>query len=181
VKFKQDTRYSVEDVSTHDLQTWKAVPASCLADIEAVALENQVIGIDEGQFFPDLVDFCERMADLGKKVIVAALDGTFQRKKFGDVCELISLCEEVHKLNAICMICSEEAAFSKRLTTETDVQLIGGSDKYIAVCRKCFNLPNRVVPPSQKGYQEAVHKTATNPLADLSLSDVNKHRLGRAL
>lgn len=30
--------------------------------------------------FPDIVEFCEMMANAGKTVIVAALDGTFQRK-----------------------------------------------------------------------------------------------------
>lgn len=30
--------------------------------------------------FPDTVEFCEEMANMGKTVIVAALDGTFQRK-----------------------------------------------------------------------------------------------------
>jgi len=30
--------------------------------------------------FPDIVEFCEEMANDGKTVIVAALDGTFQRK-----------------------------------------------------------------------------------------------------
>ena len=30
--------------------------------------------------FPDTVDFCEQMANNGKTVIVAALDGTFQRE-----------------------------------------------------------------------------------------------------
>lgn len=43
-------------------------------------LQKQVLGIDEGQFFPDIVPFCEDMANAGKLVIVAALDGTFQRK-----------------------------------------------------------------------------------------------------
>ena len=30
--------------------------------------------------FPDIAEFCEEMANDGKTVIVAALDGTFQRK-----------------------------------------------------------------------------------------------------
>ena len=30
--------------------------------------------------FPDVVSFCDQMADKGKIVIVAALDGTFQRQ-----------------------------------------------------------------------------------------------------
>jgi thymidine kinase len=36
-----------------------------------------VIGIDEGQFFPDIVSGCEALAKAGKTVIVAGLDGTF--------------------------------------------------------------------------------------------------------
>lgn len=35
--------------------------------------------------FPDIVDFCEEMANDGKTVIVAALDGTFQRKVRGNL------------------------------------------------------------------------------------------------
>ena len=31
-----------------------------------------------------------------------------------------------------------DAAFSKRLGTETEVEVIGGADKYVAVCRDCF-------------------------------------------
>ena len=30
--------------------------------------------------FPDVVEFSEEMASLGKTVIIAALDGTFQRR-----------------------------------------------------------------------------------------------------
>ena len=34
-----------------------------------------VIGIDEGQFFPDIVEFSESAANSGKIVVIAALDG----------------------------------------------------------------------------------------------------------
>ena len=36
-----------------------------------------VIGIDEAQFFNDIVDCCETMAKHGKTVIVAGLDATY--------------------------------------------------------------------------------------------------------
>ena len=64
-----------------------------------------MIGIDEGQFFPDLVPFAEQMADKGKIIIVAALDGDFQRKGFGDILNLVPLAESIVKLNAVCMMC----------------------------------------------------------------------------
>ena len=37
------------------------------------------------------------------------------------------------------MVCYNEAAFTKRLGSETAVEVIGGADKYMAVCRSCFN------------------------------------------
>ena len=33
--------------------------------------------------FPDIVEFCEELANNGKTIIVAALDGTFQRQVEG--------------------------------------------------------------------------------------------------
>src|SRR5690349_15640390 len=98
-----------------------------------VALSYDVVGIDEGQFFPDTTQFCELLAQRGKIVIVAALDGTFERKPFGAVLELLPLAETVTKLSAVCMGCYRPAAFSKRLGAETEVKVIGGADKYIAV------------------------------------------------
>nr|XP_005989143.1 PREDICTED: thymidine kinase, cytosolic isoform X2 [Latimeria chalumnae] len=97
IKYSKDTRYSNTGIATHDRNMMEAVPASKLKDVYQKALSCRVIGIDEGQFFPDIVEFCEDMANRGKAVIVAALDGTFQRK----------------------------------------VEVIGGAEKYHAVCRVC--------------------------------------------
>ncbi|XP_062311904.1 thymidine kinase, cytosolic [Osmerus eperlanus] len=138
IKYAKDTRYSEKGVATHDQNTMEAVPANQLGDVRSLALKACVIGIDEGQFFPDTVEFCEEMANKGKTVIVAALDGTFQRKAFGNILNLVPLAESVVKLNAVCMQCFTEAAYTKRLGAEKEVEVIGGADKYHAVCRKCY-------------------------------------------
>lgn len=78
------------------------------------------------------------MANAGKTVIVAALDGTFQRKAFGNILNLVPLAESVVKLTAVCMECFREAAYTKRLGVEKEVEVIGGADKYHAVCRLCY-------------------------------------------
>lgn len=83
------------------------------------------------------------MANLGKTIIVACLDGTFQRKPFGHVLQLIPLAEEVHKLSAVCVGCNGDASFTKRLGSETEVEIIGGRDMYISVCRECYNKDER--------------------------------------
>lgn len=138
IKYAKDTRYSDAGMATHDKSTMEAVPANCLADIRPLALKACVIGIDEGQFFPDTVEFAEEMANLGKIIIVAALDGTFQRKAFGNILNLVPLAESVVKLHAVCMQCYKEAAYTKRIGEEKEVEVIGGADKYQAVCRKCY-------------------------------------------
>ena len=82
------------------------------------------------------------MANSGKIVIVAALDGTYQRsgekrnyesKKlrlnhllfsgFGNILNLIPLAEYVIKLTAVCMRCYGEAAFTQRIGQETQVTI----------------------------------------------------------
>ncbi|XP_063817366.1 thymidine kinase, cytosolic isoform X2 [Pseudophryne corroboree] len=120
IKYAKDTRYSKEQLATHDRHTMSAVSACNLADVFSEALTHCVIGIDEGQFFPDVVEFCEDMANRGKTIIVAALDGTFQRKAFGDILNLVPLAESVVKLNAVCMECYREASYTKRLGAEKE-------------------------------------------------------------
>ncbi|XP_029454986.1 thymidine kinase, cytosolic isoform X2 [Rhinatrema bivittatum] len=138
VKYDKDVRYSVNRLSTHDRNMMDAVSASRLRDVREEAVASAVIGIDEGQFFLDIVEFCEEMANEGKTVIVAALDGTFQRKAFGCILDLVPLAESVVKLNAVCMECYREAAYTKRLGAEKEVEIIGGADKYHSVCRNCY-------------------------------------------
>ena len=99
-----------------------------------------VIGIDEGQFFGDLVDFCRVMVNRGKIVIVASLDGTYERKPFPITMELIPYCKKVIKLNSVCRLCGEDAAFSRRLSLEKKTELVGGDDMYHANCEFCFNM-----------------------------------------
>eukprot|EP00456_Euglypha_rotunda_P016520 TRINITY_DN15474_c0_g1_i2.p1 TRINITY_DN15474_c0_g1~~TRINITY_DN15474_c0_g1_i2.p1 ORF type:complete len:242 (+),score=20.43 TRINITY_DN15474_c0_g1_i2:108-833(+) len=149
IKYNKDTRYDAECAATHDRQTEKAIAAGILSDVPASVLSHaDVVGIDEGQFFSDVVEFSETMANQGKVVIVAALDGTFERKPFGSILNLIPLAEQVIKLSAVCMICNEEAAFTKRLSEETKVEVIGGQDKYISTCRRCFVIKVQPSSPS---------------------------------
>jgi len=101
----------------------------------------QVIAIDEGQFFHYIVNFAEVMANRGKIVIIAALDGNFMRKDFNCICaSLVPIAEKVKKLSAICDECKvNKASFSKKIDKENkEIEDIGGKDKYIATCRNCY-------------------------------------------
>ncbi|XP_068235427.1 thymidine kinase, cytosolic-like [Palaemon carinicauda] len=178
IKYAKDIRYDSDGIATHDKQILPAVATMVLKDLKAKAEEYSVIGIDEGQFFPDTVEFAEEMANRGKTVIVAALDGTFQRSGFGNILSLVPLSESVVKLTAVCMICFEEASYTKRTSAETSVEVIGGSEKYIATCRKCYFIATpqkRVNPSPLKEAQENMDSTPDPSLCKRRLTDITEH------
>ena len=138
----KDNRYinDHDKVVTHDQFNFlEAFSCDLLFDKQQEACHYDVIGIDEGQFFSDIIQFSEFMANLGKIVIIACLDSDFRREPFGNICQLIAKAEKVTKLSSICHYCKEDAAFSARLTHETAIKVIGGRDKYRPVCRSCYS------------------------------------------
>lgn len=141
LKFAQDNRYSADAVVTHDGTEITAIACTVLCDLrdEKTVSGAEVIGVDEGQFFPDVAIFCEEMADKGKTVIVAALDGTFKREPFRNITSLVPKAESIVKLAAVCTSCQANASFTMRLCTDADadVLVVGGRETYRAVCRAC--------------------------------------------
>ncbi|CAG9331227.1 unnamed protein product [Blepharisma stoltei] len=144
----KDNRYANDEdkVVTHDLFNFlDAFSCDSLYESDVVSDTHDVIGIDEGQFFPDIIPFVEDMANRGKIVIVACLDSDFRREPFGTICQLIAKAERVTKLCSICHYCKGDAAFTARLSSEQAVKVIGGADKYKPVCRTCFFSHGHVV------------------------------------
>ena len=132
-----DTRCNNE-IQTHDKNKFKAFKANTLCDININ--DYNVIGIDESQFFADLVDFIKKYEHTSKTILIAGLDGDYNRNKFGETLDIIPYCNSVSKLSAMCAICKDGTLgiFSKRLHTNDDKVFIGSSNEYAAVCRKCF-------------------------------------------
>lgn len=147
INYFADNRYSTEPkITSHDQLSIDAIKVKQLCEVPKNQLEDvQVIGIDEGQFFTDLIEQSEKWANEGKIVIVAALDCTYQKKPFNKVTDLLALSEKVTKLTAVCMDCGKDAAFTKRISSEGEIELIGGLDKYKPVCRACFHNESKAV------------------------------------
>lgn len=151
-----DTRYHDTMVSTHDKVMAPCVQTTRLRDIwdyteiettfneegcKHIKLRNsEVILINEGQFFEDLYDVVIDMLRFNKRVYVCGLDSDFERKKFGQILDLIPICDKVNKLTSLCSQCKDgtPGIFSMRLTSEKQQTLVG-SDNYIPVCRKCYD------------------------------------------
>jgi thymidine kinase len=157
-----DNRYDEQLLSTHDKIKIPCIKTSKLMDIwtDFIVLEenvdkilriqdkfnvakSDVVLINEGQFFPDLSEFVTKLLKHGKQVYVCGLDGDFERKKFGQMLDLIPLCDKVEKLTSLCSLCKNgtKGIFSMRLTDEKE-QTIVGSENYIPVCRECYDSKN---------------------------------------
>lgn len=144
IKHVFDERYNREaSISTYDdPMKLDCLVVSKLEDAFSDASDADVVAIDEGQFFPDLVEGCEKLANLGKIVIVAALDGDFHREHFNVVSMLYSKSEKVTKLTAVCMCCSkDDASFSRIIMRDCETNDIDREENY-SCCRKCYHLSN---------------------------------------
>lgn len=136
-KYSKDTRYGrTFMVSSHGGLHRDAIPITTLKGVEFEP--GSVIGIDEGQFIDHLVEFAESAANAGCTVIISALNSDFERNAFERIVEIIPKCEEIVTFHAICFDCKKEASFTRRITESKEVEVIGGSDKYKAVCRACY-------------------------------------------
>jgi thymidine kinase len=105
--------------------------------------EYDVIIVDEGHFFDDIIEFTNRCLEQKKYIIVGALMADFKGNKFGKVLDLITVCDNVTRLHAYCSACAMKktfrtAIYSKRIVNSNEVTDIGGSDKYIPVCREHY-------------------------------------------
>ena len=136
----KDTRSPDEVLKSHDNVTFECFKTMKLFDlINKTEYDSaDIVAIDEAQFFPDLKKFIECSLSIGKSVLIAGLDGDSSQRKFGELIECIPLASEVTKLSALCMKCKDgtPGPFTKRMVSNTELELIGGSDMYSAVCRE---------------------------------------------
>lgn len=135
-----DTRYSKEDVVSHDHNVISSTPVDSSSAILLFSGDIDVVGIDEAQFFDDgLADVCNQLANRGVRVIVAGLDMDYRGKPFGPIPSLLAIADEVTKVHAICVRCGNLAYISHRLVHNDKRVLLGEKDEYEPLCRDCYN------------------------------------------
>lgn len=134
-----DTRYSDEEVVSHDSNSIASTPVDSARSILLMASNAEVVGIDEAQFFDEgLVEVCNDLAREGKRVIVAGLDMDFRGVPFGPMPALCAIAEEVTKVHAICVRCGHLAYVSHRIVDNEHRVLLGEKAEYEPLCRHCY-------------------------------------------
>lgn len=138
-----DTRFSAEDVVSHDENSIRSTPVENSSNILLLSADVDVIGIDEAQFFDKhLVDVVVELANQGIRVIVAGLDMDFRGIPFGPMPGIMAVADFVTKVHAVCVRCGSNAQFSYRTSEKEQVVLLGAKDIYEPLCRRCYNLAN---------------------------------------
>ena len=134
-----DTRYSEEDVVSHDQNSIHSTPIDASGAILLLASDIDVVGIDEAQFLDDnLVDVCNELANRGIRVIIAGLDMDFKGVPFGPIPALCAIADEVTKVHAICVKCGALAYVSHRLVADEHRVMLGELGEYEPLCRACY-------------------------------------------
>jgi len=134
-----DTRYSDEEVVSHDHNAILSTPIDSSASILLLSSDIDVVGIDEAQFFDEgLVSVCNELANRGVRVIVAGLDMDYKGVPFGPIPALCAIADDVTKVHAICVRCGSLAYLSHRTVQNDKRVLLGETQEYEPLCRDCY-------------------------------------------
>jgi thymidine kinase len=154
INSSDDTRgenYSTHNSSLHQLsKKVKTLKTKNLMDLSDDVLgQFKVFGIDECQFFDDLVPFVKKLLKMKKVIYISGLDGDSNQNLFGNFYHLIPYATEVKKLTAVCEHCKHYGrivpagvTIRKVETKTSDVKQIGGKETYIPVCNDCLFDPS---------------------------------------
>ena len=134
-----DNRYHEDEVVSHDRNSIASTAVPSSSNILLLANDIDVVGIDEAQFFDkEIVNVCNQLASQGVRVVVAGLDMDFLGQPFGPMPALLATAEYITKVHAICVDCGDLAHHSYRFSENNDLVLVGETDSYKPLCRKCF-------------------------------------------
>jgi thymidine kinase len=138
-----DLRYHRTSIASHSSQTHEACTVTNVEHLKAALYpqlqEIDVIGIDEAQFFDaNIIPLTVELVHLGKRILIAGLDTTFNAEPFGPIPALMAISDEVTKLSAVCMVCGAPAIHTQRLGQSQELVLVGAAGLYEARCRTHF-------------------------------------------
>lgn len=160
INHSQNIRYGTSNSISHKqsngehIEIKDCVSTHKLMDLLPTHLDNDIFIIDEGQFYPDLVEFVNIVLSYKKSIVIGGLDYDIERNRFGQVLDLVDIINEGHYTvaginahaftlnNQQCMICDiEKATHTIRCdTTNNEQVVIGGADEYKSSCAECWRL-----------------------------------------
>ena len=103
-----------------------------------------IIMVDEAQFLSsDQVDELREMADNGIMVMCYGLKTDYTDHLFEGSKRIIEVCDTMREIQSMCSRCGTKAIINARhrdnkIVYQGEIIDIGGEDKYITLCHKCW-------------------------------------------
>jgi len=147
LKHPSDDRYTTQsEVTTHDQVSEPGIKAMSPTSLFKCGLSPQfiqkhydVVCIDEGQFYEDVDEFCELLANLGLRVYCSALLGNYRREPFLNIARLMALSEKIIHARAVDRSSGNDASFTIKRNPGSGQDIeVGGLDLYDAADRRSF-------------------------------------------
>jgi thymidine kinase len=142
-----DSRFKKEHIVSHNKTEMESILIKDPTKILKLAINCQVVGIDETQFFDNkIIEVCQKLVKDNKRIIIAGLDKDYQGRPFKPMPQLMAEADYLDKLRAICTRCGSPASYSQRITQDLEKIVLGELDKYEPRCRGCFIEPRKKQP-----------------------------------
>jgi thymidine kinase len=138
-----DVRYGQNCVVSHDGVKVPCRSVESLGDVNVNTCH--VVFVDEGQFMPDLVAFCNRALDSGKVIHVFGLSSDYLLREFRSITELFIFANSIDWLTGVCSKCGADATTTARVTSDAG-RIVIGSGQYEPRCAPCHTVPEAVTP-----------------------------------
>ena len=146
IKYYNDIRYGedlkltthdgIKDIDTHNdimISNGKSL-YNTIINVKDICNYDEIY-IDEIQFYDDAKDVCEHLANLGIDLIICGLQGDYKRNIFKSIADLIPIAEKITHLTSLDKESKKECSYTCRLSNSNELELIGGTDLYIATDR----------------------------------------------
>jgi thymidine kinase len=140
IKPATDTRSGYELLSHNGIRFAARMVDPAVDDLEREP-DLDVLGVDEAQFLGAAwLGAIEHAADAGVEVVAACLNQDYLGRPFGIADRLLAMADHVVHLKAVCTACGRKDGATKTLRVGGGGEQveIGGSERYRALCRRCW-------------------------------------------
>lgn len=143
-----DTRYGVGKITSRMGLQKEALIISDEISIMAIAEKENpdCILVDEGQFLSreNVIELTKVVDELGIPVIVYGLKNDYRNRLFEGSESLMLFSDKIEEVKTVCWYCTKKATMLIKYKDGVPVNKgeqieIGGNDKYVSVCRRCYS------------------------------------------
>ena len=134
-----------------------------MKDSLKILKKYDVIGVNEGDFFPDRVEVCEESAAMKKIVIIdySSIKWRLQNGAFPST-RIISKADKIKFLKAYCFNYHKDAKFSLCIVQSNETVLISAGEAYKSTCREFNKYFSMVREKGNLNINEIIKKRKNN-------------------